>query len=203
MSSGIYKIVNVINGKYYVGSSNDIDCRIYNHFRKLKMNIHENSHLQNAWNFYGESFFKTLTVQLVEPNNLFLEEQKQLNFAKTEKHNCYNQNFIAGCGPGLKKGTKFSVDHIKNLSVSHKGQKAWNKGKTKETDESVKKISCSKIGKISFSKSYTFVGTEEKVVSITNLKKFCRERHLTYTTMVQLSHGKGGYKTHKGWKRYV
>ena len=54
--SGIYKIVNKVNGKYYVGSSNDVlKTRFYEHKRLLTKNKHFNVKLQNAWNKYGES----------------------------------------------------------------------------------------------------------------------------------------------------
>jgi len=35
--SGIYKIVNKVNGKYYVGSSNDIERRWYNGWSILSL----------------------------------------------------------------------------------------------------------------------------------------------------------------------
>ena len=52
--SGIYKIVNKVNGKYYVGRSKNItgshNGRWYHHTHKLKYNSHNNKHLQSAWN---------------------------------------------------------------------------------------------------------------------------------------------------------
>jgi hypothetical protein len=33
-----------------------------------------------------------------------------------------------GIAIGTRKGTKFSDEHRRNLSLAHKGQKAWNKG---------------------------------------------------------------------------
>ena len=40
---------------------------------------------------------------------------------------------------GFQKGTKFSNEHRKNLSIGHKGQIAWNKGipRSKETKEKI------------------------------------------------------------------
>ena len=59
--SGIYCIENVINHKIYVGSSKNIYSRLLKHFALLRHNKHENAHLQNAWNKYGENNF-TWTV---------------------------------------------------------------------------------------------------------------------------------------------
>ena len=59
--SGIYKIVNKINGKYYVGSSKDvINYRWIHHKRALRSNRHKNDYLQNAWNKYGEDNFEII-----------------------------------------------------------------------------------------------------------------------------------------------
>ena len=43
--SGIYEIICLVNGKYYVGSSKDILYRKGKHLGKLKRNKHENPHL--------------------------------------------------------------------------------------------------------------------------------------------------------------
>ena len=58
MKSGIYKITNLKNGKFYIGSSKDIERRWWEHTNELDKNIHINKKLQNAWNFYGKDNFK-------------------------------------------------------------------------------------------------------------------------------------------------
>lgn len=55
--SGIYCIENVVNHKTYIGSSKNIYSRLLKHFALLRHNKHENAHLQNAWNKYGEENF--------------------------------------------------------------------------------------------------------------------------------------------------
>ena len=51
---GIYMILNLINGKRYIGSSIDIYNRLHEHLHNLKNNKSHNNHLQNSWNKYGE-----------------------------------------------------------------------------------------------------------------------------------------------------
>ena len=67
--SGIYKITNTLNGKYYIGSSNDIsgssDSRWETHVRRLKSNTHCNAHLQSAWNKHGEFSFMFSVLEQV------------------------------------------------------------------------------------------------------------------------------------------
>ena len=55
---GIYAII--CNGKYYIGQSIDIKHRWRKHKEELKMGIHHNTHLQNAYNKYGEVKFEVL-----------------------------------------------------------------------------------------------------------------------------------------------
>lgn len=93
--SGIYKICNIVDGKCYVGSSNNITQRWYRHKSSLRKNLHWNPHLQNAWKKYGESNFNfVIAEECLEPNLLILE-QEYLDVAKTEKEKYYNSSFNA------------------------------------------------------------------------------------------------------------
>jgi len=57
--AGIYLITNTVNGKIYVGRSNNLRKRIYHHIGKLRANKHDNHYLQFSFNKYGENNFKT------------------------------------------------------------------------------------------------------------------------------------------------
>lgn len=97
--SGIYKIINKVNGKYYVGSSKDIlDHRWPRHKHALKGGYHKNDHLQSAWNKYGENNFGWIIVEKISKNNLKFIEQKYLDIAKTEQDKCYNLKFVVSGG---------------------------------------------------------------------------------------------------------
>jgi group I intron endonuclease len=54
---GIYTIECLANNRIYVGSSIDLEKRLLRHKRALHAGSHYNTHLQNAWNKYGESAF--------------------------------------------------------------------------------------------------------------------------------------------------
>lgn len=55
---GIYSIKNLTTGKRYIGKSQAIRNRWYQHRTDLRCNRHFNIYLQNAWNKYGEKDFK-------------------------------------------------------------------------------------------------------------------------------------------------
>jgi len=56
--NGVYVIENKIDGKKYIGKTMlGFEIRKYRHIRCLRLNQHYNTHLQNAWNYYGEDNF--------------------------------------------------------------------------------------------------------------------------------------------------
>lgn len=56
-TNGIYKIVNSITKKVYIGRSDDIEARWKEHKKDLKKKKHYNKELQNDWNTYGKDNF--------------------------------------------------------------------------------------------------------------------------------------------------
>ena len=58
MKSGIYKITNSVNNKFYIGSAVYFPKRFSRHKSDLIKNIHSNKKLQNSVNKYGLDNFK-------------------------------------------------------------------------------------------------------------------------------------------------
>lgn len=61
----IYKIINTVNNKFYVGSTNNVKVRFRTHRKKLRTKSHHCKHLQAAWNMYGEQAFVFVVVEEV------------------------------------------------------------------------------------------------------------------------------------------
>lgn len=87
---GVYKITNIANGKLYVGSSKDIEYRWRQHKDELNRGVHGNSHLQRAWNKYGENSFKFEIIEKCEPFIQFEREQFYLDTLNPFDDNGYN-----------------------------------------------------------------------------------------------------------------
>jgi len=115
--SGIYKIVNKINGKYYVGSSSDIHLRWKCHLKELRGGYHHNDYLQRSFNKYGEDGFEFIIIKSdVADVELLKEEQFLLDIANANKPESYNATFIAG-------RVEMTVETRKKIGLSAVGHK--------------------------------------------------------------------------------
>lgn len=120
IKSGIYKIINKVNGKYYVGRSCNITKRWREHKNKLRNNKHCNQHLQSAWNLYGEHSFEFVLVEELNNNKqtLIKAEEKYISiFLENRKNgndNCYNLSISASTGNIWKK----TIQHRKKTFYS-------------------------------------------------------------------------------------
>lgn len=94
MKSGIYIILNLINGKFYIGSSKNLRKRKLTHFQHLRRNIHHCIHMQRAFNKYGEKPF--IFIELIYCENYKEIEQSMLD--KVEAKHCYNVSSSASGG---------------------------------------------------------------------------------------------------------
>jgi len=92
MSSGVYEIVNSVNGKRYVGSTMNLKKRRRNHLSRLRHNNHSNPHLQAAFCKYGEAAFLFSLLEPTEISMLIEREQHYLDTLKPE----YNTASTAG-----------------------------------------------------------------------------------------------------------
>lgn len=76
---GIYKIINLINNKFYIGSSKNLKVRLWKHRSLLRHNKHYNLHLQNSWNKYGEDNFDYCIVETCDEEHQYEREQFYIN----------------------------------------------------------------------------------------------------------------------------
>lgn len=90
INKGIYKIINILNQKYYVGSSINLEERKQKHFRTLRRNKHVNDYLQNAWNKYGEENFKWEIVEILNDLDLAEIRKVEQKYIDADFDNQYN-----------------------------------------------------------------------------------------------------------------
>ena len=75
--SGIYKITNEVTGKFYIGSSKDIDQRIAEHKMMLNNNKHVNVILQRSWNKHGREKFSFTVLEECRPEQCIERDKKR------------------------------------------------------------------------------------------------------------------------------
>jgi group I intron endonuclease len=115
-ASGIYAIVNKINGKRYVGSAVCFKQRAYNHNYDLSKGKHHCEHLQRAWNKYSQESFEFVIIEIVMKPLLLDVEQAYLN----ENKGGYN---TARFADAPMRGRKSSPETIAKLIAIRTGRK--------------------------------------------------------------------------------
>lgn len=114
--SGVYRWVNKINGKCYVGSSTNLSNRLYWYFNLKVMLANEKvSLIARALLKYGYSNFKLEILEYCDPSKCIEREQYYLDLLKPE----YNILLTAGS----KLGIKHSLETKQRISESLLGNK--------------------------------------------------------------------------------
>jgi group I intron endonuclease len=95
----IYTIRNVVDQKFYVGSTANMRERFRTHRGKLRRGAHHCHHLQAAWNKYGEETFKFEVVERLSGGASYADLQAAED-VWLEKHvgtkECYNHGLRSG-----------------------------------------------------------------------------------------------------------
>lgn len=95
MNSGVYVIVNKVNGNLYIGSSIRIKQRLQDHRSGLERGNNPCTLLQRAWNKYGADAFEFYTAELVAPESVVSVEQDMIDAARLAGATLYNARFRA------------------------------------------------------------------------------------------------------------
>lgn len=113
----IYSIFNIANNKRYIGSTTRLTNRKNAHFYHLRCGNHYNTHLQNAWDNYGEDSFTFLILEQV------------LDISTLQKREGYWQNVFNVLDPEKGYNNREEIDSAvykyteaarKNMSVAAK-----------------------------------------------------------------------------------
>lgn len=149
---GVYKILNNINNKFYIGSSIDILNRKRQHFSELEKNRHGNRHLQSSYNKHGKENFEFIILEECDESILMNREQYYIDtfnpkfniriFAESNRGIVRSNDFRKKISQALKQriikdetrekisklktGVKLgpmSEEHKKKIGNSHRGKK--------------------------------------------------------------------------------
>jgi group I intron endonuclease len=164
----IYKIRNVVNGKFYVGSTMDTRERFRTHRNKLRRSTHHCAHLQSAWNKYGEDCFVFEIVENIASSALLQAAEDVWLTAHVGKDYCYNTGTRSGAPwrDGLKEAHPcFGVPKPENvrsaIATSLRATYAayplsHPRTGTTHSPETRAKISANRVGKMAGEDHYRF-----------------------------------------------
>lgn len=164
----IYKIRNVVNGKFYVGSTTDTRERFRTHRNKLRAAKHHCTHLQAAWSKYGEECFVFEVVEQVGAVDALQAAEDVWLLAHVGKEHCYNVGVRSGAPwrggakevhPcfGVPKSEQTRAAIAASLTAVYAADPTAHPryGKT-HSEESRAKMSASRTGKMAGEKHYRF-----------------------------------------------
>lgn len=117
-ASGVYKIVNRVREKLYVGSAKNLYQRRHAHLSNLRAGKHHSLKLQNSWNKYGADAFDFIVLELTDASSLMEREQFWINkLSSVEK----GYNILPNAGS--RSGAPLSTETKIKISMAHKGKK--------------------------------------------------------------------------------
>lgn len=202
-ASGIYKITCIANDKVYIGSTNDFYERWIAHRSQLRRKMHCNSHLQRAWDKYGEQSFAFEIIEFVMPFVLLDREQYWLDTLKPYNERGFN---MAVCAEAPSRGYIKTPETCARISASKKGKRLG----IPPSAEAIEKIVKANTGKkrspeqrARMSKgmakhTYLITDPSGNEQTIRSLSKFCVENGLHQGHMSAV--GRGELSHYKGWK---
>lgn len=171
--TGIYEIVNKINGKKYIGSAAQWEdefnaklgfyVRWYLHITDLQNEEkdHHCIYLQRAWNKYGDENFEFRIIEFCDPGDCIQREQHYLDLY-WDSGTLYNICPIAGSNKDVPRTQEWRD----NISAGR-------------------------------AQDYEFISPSGEIVYIHNLFKFCEANDLDPQNMSSVFYGKRTH--HKGW----
>jgi group I intron endonuclease len=137
-TAGIYAIINKANWKVYVGQSVSCNARWVAHKSASKRGIHNNGHLQAAFDKYGTNNFMFFVIEECSEEVRDERERYWINHFNSCDENCgYNMQTGGSFGKRHAESTK------RKIGDAHRGEKNYFYGK-KFSNEHKEKLSKAK-----------------------------------------------------------
>lgn len=178
--SGIYSIINTVNGKVYIGKALCIYRRIKNHIGALNMRSKdENRHLINAWFKYDRSSFKYEVLEYLDKDENKIAERELYwidYYSSLNRKSGYNLRYDSSTGLIVSEETrqKLSIAQIKRFEDPKEREKIALCSKTFwKNNPDIKKQMSIKVSKskekyrfLQYSREGILLNTWESVSSI-------------------------------------
>ena len=189
MKSGIYKITNICNGKIYIGLSKNLTRRFSWHKYNLRNGCHDNSHLQRAWDKYGENSFLFEIIEECSVDKLSEKEKYWIDF-----YGGFESDKLYNLRDGGETGNTLSKEVINKIRQKNLGKPCFWKGKHLPK-EMIEKIRMAQKGKK--------LSPEHREKAVSTLKKYWNGKpgYWTGKTITE-EHRENLKKAHLGQKSW-
>jgi group I intron endonuclease len=179
------------NGKFYIGSSKHVEKRFREHRNDLVARRHDNTHLQRAWNQYGEQWFEFVVLERMDASLILREEQWYMNaYRPFDREIGFNISKDVMRSPlGLKR----SDETRRRMSLALSGSRHPNFGKQankaahEKTMTFVRGMKRPNCGRKSILRLKSPDGS---IVDVHGIRGFCRERGFSSGNISLLANGK-------------
>lgn len=138
MSWIVYRTINLIDGKFYIGVHRESQTKRSKDYRGSSLIVKADIKRLGLENFERETLFRS-DEENAEELCYFIEEHL-VNKETLQNPQCYNL-VLGGMKPPNPKGKKYSESHKKNISVAAK--ESWKDGKRiqhRQTEETRNKM---------------------------------------------------------------
>lgn len=110
----IYRITNMANDHFYIGSAESFERRTWQHKYALRRGEHKNPKLQAAWNKYGEEMFVFEVLEILQDGAHTLQIEDSYLMKHVGDPMCYNINPLA-TAPRL--GVKHTPEAVAKMAL--------------------------------------------------------------------------------------
>ena len=117
--AGVYGIINLFNGKIYIGSAKYIKGRFSWHYRALENGKHHSRLLQRAWDKYGEDSF---VFFIIEHRETWLLHREQYWMDRLTSYN-FDCGYNIYPKAGSPANVKLTEEHKRKIGEAGKGRK--------------------------------------------------------------------------------
>lgn len=180
INSGVYKITNKVNGKFYIGSSKHIDRRWWEHKNDLIKNTHCNPKLQHAWNYHGKDAFEFSILETVDENLLLDREDFYLNTFKPYMRDIgYNITAVASGNDTFTHNPNKELirDNLSKINLGNKNP-MFGKSHSESTKLLQKKKS---VGRYTLDWFIVKYGEERGVIKYNERNESLKNRKINYS----------------------
>lgn len=139
-ATGIYEIVNLVNGKRYIGSAVNFKKRWNSHQHSLRQGKHPSKHLQSTWNKHGAERFSFRPLILCDRDNLLMYEQIAIDAMKPEYNKCPTAGSCIGRKATAETLAKMSA-RASSISPETRARMSEAQSKRRHSEETKLKLS--------------------------------------------------------------